>query len=78
MVGQFHGACFAMDPPGADAQACGLKLLFVFLVHAVIAVVLLDGVHASKNRAKPRAGQNRQSFVAGAARTAGASIRQSA
>jgi len=65
MVGQFHGAWLTADPSRADAQARGLELLLVFLVHAVVAVVLLGGIRASENRAKARAWQNRQLFVAG-------------
>lgn len=78
MVGQFHGACFAADPSRAHAQARRLKLPFVFLVHAVVAVVLFGSIHASADRSKPCAGKNRQSFVAGAAGTAGAPVGEGA
>src|SRR5438477_918400 len=78
VVGQFHRARFPADPSCAHAQARGLKLLLVFLVHAVVAVVLLGGMQAPTNRTKPRPRQNRQPFVAGAAGTAGAPVRERA
>src|SRR5580765_6681124 len=78
VVGQFHGARFAADSSRTHLQARGLKLLFVILVHAVVAVVLFGSVDASTNRTKQSARKNLQSFVAGAHGTAGTSVREGA
>src|SRR5438093_1225116 len=67
-----------MDPSRAHAQARGLKLLFVFLVHAVVAVVLLGGLRVPANRTKPRARQNLQLFFPGSSGATCAARRKSA
>ena len=48
--GQFDGACFALSSPSAYAQSGSLKLSFVFLIHAVVAVKLLGIIFTAANR----------------------------
>jgi len=47
---ELDGACFAKNSPRTYAQASGLKLLFVFLIDAVVAVILLRIIFTAANR----------------------------
>ncbi len=47
---EFDGARFALSSPSAYAQSGSLKLFFVFLIHAVVAVKLLRVILTAANR----------------------------
>ena len=72
------GSCLPETSSRTHAQARGLELLLVLLIHAVVAVVLLGVVLASAQRMKPRSGQNLQSFFAGALGAVGTAVREGA
>jgi len=55
--GQFDRARFAKNSAGAYAQPSGLKLFFVFLIHAVVAVILLRIVFTATNGMEERSGR---------------------
>ena len=76
MVWQFHGASLALHAARADAKSSGLKLLFVFFVHAVVAVVLLGVVFASTNGVKAGSRQDFQVLFPGGFGAACAAVRQ--
>ena len=76
MVRQFYRASLALDAASADVKSGRLKLLLVFFVHAVVAVVLLGVIFAAANGMKPRPGHDFQAFFAGGLRAAFAAIRQ--
>jgi len=78
MVRQFHRASLALHAARADAKPGGLKLLFVFFVHAVVAVVLLEVIFAAADGMKLAAGRDFQVFVTGGFGAALATTRQAA
>lgn len=55
---QFNGACFSKNPSRTYAQSGGLKLFFVFLIDAVVAVIVLRIVFAAANRMQECSRQN--------------------
>lgn len=78
MIRQFHRASLALPTTCADAKSGGLKLLFVFFVHSVVAVVLLGIIFTVADGVKASARENFQSFVSGGFRAALAAIGQAA
>jgi hypothetical protein len=78
MIWQLYRANFSLHTARADAKSGGLKLLFVFVVHSVVAVILFGIVVAAADGMKASAWQNFQSFVTGGLRAAFAPIRQAA
>ena len=75
---QFDGACFAKNTSRTYAQSGGLKLLFVFLIHAVVAVILLGIVFAAANRMQECSRENLQALLPGSLGTVRAAVRQGA
>ncbi len=55
---EFDGACFAKNSSGTYAQPGGLKLFFVLLIDAVVAVILLRIIFAAANRMQKCSRQN--------------------
>ena len=78
MIRQFYCASLALHPACADAKSGGLKPLFVFFVHSIVAVVLLGIIFTAADGVKVSSGQNFQAFVTGRFRAAFATIRQAA
>lgn len=62
---QFDCPCFALNSSRTYAQSGGLKLLFVFLIHTVVAVKLLRIVFTAANRIQPCSRENLQAFLPG-------------
>ena len=77
MVRQLHRTSLALHAARADAKSSGLKLLFVFFVDAVVAVVLLGVmIFAAADRMKAAARHDFQTLVTGCFGGSFAPIRQ--
>jgi len=78
MARQFDGASLALDAPRAYAESGRLELLFIFFVHAVVAVVLLGVIFASANSMQAGPWQDFQAFLTRGFGTSLAAIGQAA
>lgn len=76
MIRQLHGSDFTGHAARANPEATCLKLHFIFLVHAIVAVVLLRLIRASVNGVQQGIRDDLQLFIARAFWAAFTSMRQ--
>ena len=77
MPWQFDRACFAKNSARTYEESSRLKLFFVFLIDAVVAVILLRTIFSTANRIQACSPQNFQPFVPGPLRPVNAAVRES-
>jgi len=75
---EFDGARFAKNSSRTYSQSGGLKLFFVFLIYAVVAVILLGIIFAAANRMQECSRENLQAFLPGSLGAVRAAVGQGA